>query len=227
MNWYIDEGLQRFKREWLAKHPGATVYSIGDQNHDTNPDVTQHAPDRGGSKPGDDKGEVDALDVMPGKGVTEKDLDDLFDELHASRDKRIFYVIHRDKIFSSVSSPWKIRPYTGHYHDHVHISVNDDFDNDQSDWKWEKLVARTIQYVEIGDKPKLPLLQLGDDDGAQDGWNSVARAQVLANWLDNKTADVDVDGVYGKKTAAKFKAIFGGDGKKLLLPHIKKLHGIS
>lgn len=226
VSWYIDEGLQRFKREWLEEHPGATVYSIGDTSHSVDPDESQHAPDRGGSKPGDDKGEVDALDVMPGKGVTDDDLDDAFDNLRKSKDKRILYLIRRDKIVSSVVQPWVVRPYKGKYHGHLHISVNDNYDNDQSDWKWETLVARTIPYVAIPGA-KLPLLQLGDEDDNQGGWNHVARAQVLANWLDNKVADLDPDGVYGAKTAAKFARIFGGNGRKLELAHIKKLHGIS
>jgi hypothetical protein len=231
VSWYVDEGLQRLDREWKAEHPGAVVYHIGDLNHSTDPDESQHAPDRGGSKPGDDKGEVDASDFMPGKGgVTEDDLDDLAENLRKSKDKRILIVIRRQRIFSSYPvggvAPFTWRPYSGKYHGHTHVSVNDNYDNDQSDWKWENLVARTIQYAPIPGA-KLPLLQLGDEDGAQDGWNHVARAQVLANWLDNKLPDLDTDGVYGANTARKFAKIFGGNGKKLELAHIKKLHGIS
>lgn len=225
MGWYIDEGLQRFKREWLGVHPGATVYSIGDQYHDTNPNNSQHAPDWGGSKPGDDKGEVDALDIMPGKGVTDKHLDDLFEGLIKSRDKRILYLIRRDKIVIPADG-WHKQAYYGEYHGHVHISVNDNYDNDQSDWKWEKLVARKIEYKSLGADAKLPELMYGDADQNQDGWNHVGRAQALANWYDKKVADIDVDGVYGAKTAQKMKAIFGGDGKKITLHNMRTLHGI-
>jgi hypothetical protein len=225
--WYVDEGIATLEKEWKKEHPGAVVYKIADDNHSTNPDVTQHAPDRGGRLPGDDKGEVDAADFMPGKGnVSRDDLYELFTGLHRSRDKRLLYVIFEDQIFSSVTSPWHIRKYNGAFHTHVHVSVNDLFDNNQSDWQWEKMVAREIEYVPVPGA-KLPLLQAGDEDTAQDGWNHVARAQVLANWMENKTPDLDVDGVYGANTAKKFAKLFGGNGLKLPLAHIKQLHGIS
>lgn len=225
VSWYVDEGLQALDREWKKAHPGAVVYHVGDLSHSKDPDVSQHAPDTGGSKPGDDKGEVDASDFMPGNGVTDKDLDDLAEQLRQSRDKRLFYVIRRDRIFSSTVQPWVWRPYGGAYHGHTHVSVNDNYDNDQSDWKWEKLVARQIPYADVTGA-KLPLLQLGDDDGAQDGWNHVGRMQTLANWQDKTVPDIDPDGVYGPATAKKIKAIFGGDGRKLSLEQMRKLYGI-
>jgi hypothetical protein len=225
-SWYVDEGLQQLDREWKREHPGAVVYHIGDTSHSANPDVSQHAMDDGeSSKPGDDKGEVDASDFMPGKGgVTEQDLDDLAEQLRRSKDKRILYVIRRDRIFSSVVQPWVWRPYGGKYHTHTHLSVNDNYDNNQSDWEWEKLVARQIPNVKV-DGIEVPQLQFGDEDEADAGWNAIGRAQVLANWLDNSVADIDPDGVYGAKTAAKFKAIFGGNGKKLSTEQWRKLHG--
>lgn len=223
-NWYLDEGLARFEREWKAEHPKAVVYKIGDTSHSANPDVSQHAPDRGGSLPGNDKGEVDAVDVMPGNGVTDKDLDDLCENLRKSRDKRIFYVIRRQRIFSSTVSPWEWRPYHGAYHGHAHISVNDNFDNNQSDWKWENVAARKITYVDVPGV-KLPLLQFGDEDSAHDGWNHVVRTQALANALQPKNP-LDLDGVYGAKTVVKLKNILGGDGKKLTLANMRRLHGV-
>lgn len=230
-NWYLDEGLQRLDQEWKAAHPGAIVYHIGDDAHSKDPDKSQHAPDRGGSKPGDDKGEVDASDFMPGKGgVTEKDLDDLAEQLRLSRDKRILIVIRRQRIFSSYPvgkyGAFEWRPYSGQYHGHTHVSVNDNFNNNESDWKWEKIVARK-QIPEVKqDGIMIPQLRLGDDDAMDDGYNHVKRVQVLANWLDGKIADIDVDGVYGAKSAAKFKAIFGGDGRTLSTAQWRKLHGV-
>ncbi len=224
--WYVDEGIAALTREWKKEHPQAVVYHIGDSSHNTDPAVSQHAIDRGGKAPGDDKGEVDAADFMPGHGVTELDLDVLAEGLRLSRDKRILYVIRRGRIFSSVVQPWVWRTYKGKYHGHVHVSVNDNYDNDQSDWKWEKLVARTIPYAELPDGSKLPLLQFGDDDSAQDGWNHIGRAQALANWLDNKSPDIEPDGVYGAMTARKMKVLFGGDGRKLSLTNMRTLHGI-
>lgn len=225
INWYVDEGLEQLIREWKREHPGATVYTVGDASHASRD--SEHNPEPDGSEPGADYGEVDAADFMI-KGLAKSDLQELFDGLLRGRDKRLLYVIFNGRIFSSVVSPWVVRTYSGsdQHTDHVHVSVNDKYDDNESDWQWEKLVAREIPYVDVPGA-SLPLLQYGDDDGAQDGWNHVGRAQVLANWIDHEIADVDVDGVYGPGTARKFAAIFGGDGKKLTLEQIKQLHGIS
>lgn len=228
MAWYVDEGLAALIAEWKAAHPGCTVYTIADQNHSQDPDVSQHAPDDGGSQAGDDKGEVDAADFMIGKGVTAAELEELFDGLTRGRDPRLFYVIYNKRIVSAVTQPWAVRPYSGSdpHTNHVHVSVNDRFDDNTSDWHWEKLVARTIVWESAGEV-RLPLLQLGDDDDAMEGYNRIGRFQVLANWMDHTIPDVDPDGVYGPKTAAKFKAIFGGDGKKLAMEHMKRLLAIG
>jgi len=225
VNWYVDEGLATLIREWKSVHPGSTVYTIGDASHASRD--SEHNPEPKGSKPGADYGEVDAGDFMKGKGVTTSDLQDLWEGLNRSRDKRILYVIWNGHIVSSVVQPWVIRKYNGsdQHTDHVHVSVNDDYDNNTSDWAWEKLVARQIPEVEV-EGLKIPQLQLGDDDAVDDGYDHVIRVQVLANWIDKKTPALDPDGVYGFKTADKFKAIFGGDGKKLSTDQWRKLHGI-
>lgn len=202
VNWYVDEGLRQLSDEWKREYPGAVVYFIGDSAHSKDPDVSQHAPDDGGPQPGDDKGEVDAGDFMPGKGgVTERDLDALYEGLVRSRDPRILYVIYKRKIVSSTVQPWVERTYGGNYHGHVHVSVNDKYDSNTSDWKWEPEVARTVKMVEVDGK--LPELRLGDDDDVLPGYNGIIRAQTLANLLDGTIADIDVDGVYGPNTARK------------------------
>lgn len=209
--WYLDEGLARLRTEWRQEHPGATVYTIGDSAHSTDPDVSQHAPDDGGPAAGDDQGEVDAEDFMPGNGVTQTHLKQLFDGLVSSRDPRILYVIWDDIIVSSTVQPWVRRTYRGKRHGHVHVSVNDRYDANTADWKWEPNVARTVTF-ETGTM-RLPVLQLGDDDDILPGWNHIGRAQALANYLDASTADVDVDGVFGPRTAAKI-----GKATKALRP---------
>lgn len=224
--WYVDEGLAGLIGEWKRAHPGAVVGTIADGHHSTDPDVTQHAPDDGGAAPGDDRGEVDGGDFMPGHGVTAKDLDQLFDGLVDSRDPRILYVIHRNVIVSSVVHPWVRRPYAGAYHDHVHVSVNDKYDANRADWKWEARVERAQKNVKVA--TELPeSLVLGDDDDMFTGYNHIGRAQALANWLDNTTADVDTDGVYGPLTAVKFgKALKVGRLNRLTTAQLKQLHGL-
>jgi hypothetical protein len=226
--WYVDEGLAVLIGEWKREHPGAVVGTIADGNHSTNPDVTQHAPDRGGAAPGDDRGEVDGADFMLGKGVTEADLSELFNGLVASRDPRILYVIHNRVIVSSVVEPWKRRKYSGSdpHTGHVHLSVNDKYDANRADWKWEARVERAEKNVKVA--TELPeALELGDEDGMISGYNHVGRAQALANWMDNTTADVDTDGVYGPLSAAKFgKALKTGRLNRLTTAQLKQLHGL-
>jgi len=116
VDWYPDPALARFIAQWKAKHPGATVYTIGDEFHDP---TSQHVPEADGS--------VDAADVMPGNGVDQQELDDLADTLRLNRDPRILYVIRRQRIFSGATGtrPFEWRPYGGQYHGHLHLSVGD------------------------------------------------------------------------------------------------------
>jgi hypothetical protein len=226
--WYVDEGLAQLISEWKTAHPGAVVGTIADANHSADPDVTQHAPDDGGPAAGDDLGEVDGGDFMIGRGVTEHDLAALFDGLVESRDPRILYVIHDRVIVSSVVEPWKRRAYRGKdpHTGHVHLSVNDKYDANRADWKWEARVERAQKNTKI--TSELPeALVLGDDDDMFTGYNHIGRAQALANWLDNTTADVDTDGVYGPLTAAKFgKALKVGRLNRLTTAQLKKFHGL-
>jgi hypothetical protein len=224
-SWYVDEGLQTLINEWKRKFPHAVVGTIGDTAHQN--EDSEHNPEPQGPLPGQDKGEVDAGDFMIGNGVTKADLQELRDDLVAHRDGRLWYVIWDHHITSSTTQPWVERTYHGSdpHTNHVHVSVNDKYDDNESEWNLGALVARTLQFETV-EAAKLPLLQLGDDDDMWGGWNHVARAQALANWLDNKVADVDTDGVYGAKSAAKFKSLFGGDGKHLSGANMRTLHGI-
>lgn len=233
--WYVDEGLQRLIDEWKREFPRATVYTIRDSNHSPNPRVTQHAPDDGKSGgAGDDKGEVDAADFMPGRGVTKKDLSQLFWGLQKKpQDKRLLYVIYDDMIFNPAIQSGAVRDYKGARHGHVHVSVNDLFDDNTSDWHWEKLVARSqVNYTEMSGK--LPELIQGDDDDAISGWNHIVRAQALMNLLEKSLPDLDIDGVYGAKTSQKLAKIMENkeikttsNGTKLYAPEWRSLIGFT
>ncbi len=231
-NWYPDEGLAQLDKEWKKAHPGAVVYHLGDDLHSTDPDVSQHARDRGGSEPGDDKGEVDASDFMPGKGgVTDKDLDDLAENLRKSRDPRILIIIRRQRICSSYPvggvPAWTWRTYKGKYHGHTHVSVNDKYDANTADWKWENAVPREIAYTE--GNVKFPELIAGDDDDNLDGYNMVVRMQALANLLDNSVPNLGLDGVYGGKSAQKLQKIFKAKApiSKVTAAHWRVLTGFG
>jgi hypothetical protein len=227
VTWHLDEGLAQLSKEIKKEYPGTTIYSIADSAHSQNPDVSQHARDKGGKLPGDDKGEVDAIDVMPNPkaGLDMDELDEVIAEgLRRNKDKRLLYVIVKDKIFSSVVEPWRWRKYKGKYHNHLHVSVNDLFDSNESDWQWEKLAKqwefKTVEGARLPEK-----LLYGYDDDSYDGYNHVARAQALLNFQE-KAKPLDLDGVYGANTVAKVKRVFGGDGKVITFDQLRKLHGI-
>lgn len=100
--------------------------SVGDLFHSQR--ASDHNPDPAGV--------VHAIDVThdPANGCDGRAL---ADALRASADKRIKYVIHHGRIFSSTISPWQWRPYAGpNPHDHhVHISVNDRNADDERRWE--------------------------------------------------------------------------------------------
>lgn len=225
-NWYLDEGLETLEEDIKAEYPGTVIYKIGDRSHSQDPDVSQHAPDDGGKLPGDDKGEIDAIDVMPNPkaGLTLDKLFEIGDNLRKSKDKRLLYGICKDKIFSSVVSPWDWRNYKGKYHGHLHISVNDLFDRNTSPWSWQNVAKQwDFQTVEGARLPKQ--LLFGYDDDSYDGYNHVARAQALLNFQE-RANPLDLDGVYGANTVAKVKRVFGSNGKILTFDNLRKLHGI-
>lgn len=124
--WYVDKGLARLIAQWKAKYPGATVGTRGDLAHQV--EYSEHNPESNGS--------VDAGDFMKGNGVTNVDLDNLANVLSENRDKRLLYVIWKQRIFSNNNgnANWAWRDYDGEFHDHVHVSVNDRYESDGSDW---------------------------------------------------------------------------------------------
>lgn len=123
--WYVDPGLATLIRQWKALNPGATVYTIGDPDHQGSD--SDHNPEADGS--------VDAGDFMPGNGVTFADLQTFVNILVHNKDKRIAYIIIGQRIISSTVQPWVWRTYNGNYHGHAHVSVNDKYESDSSDWK--------------------------------------------------------------------------------------------
>ncbi len=149
--WHVDQGLAELIAEWKRAHPGAVVGTIAGGGHVATWPETDHAPEPQGTAPGQDAGEVDAGDFMQGPAVTDADLNELFEGLVRSRDPRILYVIRNRVIVSSVVQPWVRRTYKGSdpHTEHLHLSVNDRFDDNESDWHWEALVARTLTMTTV------------------------------------------------------------------------------
>lgn len=222
MGWYLDEGLATLRTQWRKKHPNAVVYTIADDLHGP---TSNHQPEKNGPEPGQDAGEVDAADFMPGKDVSTGDLAELRKELLVHRDKRILYVIFHDTIVSSVVQPWVVRPYTGHYHEHLHVSVNDKYDANTTLWDIE---GKPVKYVELsGDVPEL---QIGAED-VPGKTAHIRRLQAIANGVFGE--DLDADGVYGPKSAAAVARIMSDDknrttanGSRVGLPEWRRILGV-
>ena len=150
---------------WPKRHSAdGTVASKG---HDQSSPRSDHRP-----KPVYGKGTVRAIDI----GVYLDQGERLFQELRASRDERIKYVIFQDRIFSSYDhpggDPYEERPYTGTPHTHhIHVSTLEAADNDGSLWELGEAMLTITQLQEA-------LVEAGHD--------------------------LDVDGEYGPLTKAAF-----------------------
>lgn len=123
MSWRVARSLLTLRDQINAAFPNrnkASDGTIGDEHHD---DTSDHTPWYG-------PGIVTALDVThdPAHGM---DIDRFTDELAASRDTRIKYMIANALILDTRPkySPWKWLPYDGPntHTSHVHISVMDSF----------------------------------------------------------------------------------------------------
>lgn len=141
----IAKALETLRSQINAKYPNRSKLSdgwIGDSKHASRP--SDHNPNA--------VGVVTALDIT-------HDLDHgvdtwtMAETLRQNRDSRIKYVISNGRIFSSTTSPWQWRPYTGsnkHAH-HVHVSVlgNAKFYDDSTPWR--------LAVGVVPEAPKTPL----------------------------------------------------------------------
>lgn len=206
--YHVDKGLQVLIKQWKEKHPKATVGTIAGGSH----------RQEGGHWPDQDNS-VDAADFMAGPDVTPTDLDKLCKDLVASKDRRIAYIIRRNRITSSTVNPWISRLYRGKYHNHCHVEVNDKHAEDTTPWVFGK---RVVAMEAISGK--VPILKIGMSDPVDNsGWHHIMRVQRLLG--------VTVDGDYGPKTASELQQWLKerglpGNGKTVNAAIYKALAGI-
>lgn len=188
MSWLLAESLVILRAQIDEMYPGRRKNSdgtIGDAAHART--ESDHNP-AGGI--------VCALDLThdPSHGF---DIQWLFNKLAASRDGRIKYVIANRKIVSAVNRPWKVRDYTGSdpHTGHIHVSVKLAKGRDAHRWDLGQSVLPAP--VGVGGIPLYggrvlrvtrPLMR-GTDVRI---WQSRMRDR---GWK------IEVDGVYGPKTA--------------------------
>jgi peptidoglycan hydrolase-like protein with peptidoglycan-binding domain len=109
MAWRLARSLSTLRSEIVAKYPGTTVWTIGDEDHANG--YSDHNPNS--------KGVVCAADILNDGGMN---LDWFAEAIRTSGHPDLDYVIWRDKI-ADPGRPWQ--RYNGAYHGHVHVSVGD------------------------------------------------------------------------------------------------------
>lgn len=132
MSWRVAKSLVKLRDQINEAHPNRNKGAdgtIGDDAHKAQGSASDH---NAWFNDKDGMGVVTALDIthdVP-NGV---DIDKLSDELIASRDPRIKYVIANGLIAGPYTN-WKWLANSGHYN-HIHISVNTNNYDDNQEWK--------------------------------------------------------------------------------------------
>lgn len=184
-DWRLAHSLEKLRAQVNAARPNRSKSSdgsIGDAAHasrssDHNPWISDGS-----------MGVVSAIDIThdPKGGF---DSYAFAEWLRTKKDKRVKYVISNKRIFSSVSSPWSWRPYSGsNPHDHhVHCSVQSTKALYDSTADWDIAGFFTGEAPGPGE-PDKPTLRRGDQGQA------VKELQEKLN--------IEADGYFGPDTEA-------------------------
>lgn len=169
--WFLAPGAVALIPSLMSQWPDSTALdgTVASQGHDDRSPNSDHRPRPVNASPA----VVRAIDV--GERV-ENDGEDLFEQLRLTRDPRIKYVLHEDKIFSSYArntrEPWEVHTQSVGHYSHVHISFTQRADWDDSAWNLEggNDVAFTEHEVE-----ELKRLVAGlDEVGSNGGFSKFA-----------------------------------------------------
>ncbi|ROO51086.1 hypothetical protein EDC02_5950 [Micromonospora sp. Llam0] len=166
-SWRLARSLEVLRDEIRARHPGTTVWTIGDQAHASG--WSDHNPNQAGV--------VCAIDVLADKGL---DLDDFANRVVAARHPAFKYLIWNRRIWSAAYPGW--RTYTGSnpHSTHVHVSVGQGPDgrstgpyDDRSPWgiadEGDDMLVRQGQKSEVVAYWQRVLRDCGHDPGPIDG----------------------------------------------------------
>lgn len=193
MSFYLAPSLVALRDEINARYPKRDKSSdgwVGDTSHQARP--SDHNPDWG------DGGVVRAIDIDIDDNDAADDL--VADVLKAAiGDDRVWYVIHRSKIYSRTYG-WKARAYTGsNPHDkHIHISIQHTKAAETDVSSWLEPVKPKTKPVTISNKLVVEQFRnfLNNKPVAKRG--HVARVQTLLN--KRYGAGLKVDGLVGEST---------------------------
>lgn len=152
MAWRLAKSLETLRSQINERYPGRSKVSdgtIGDTAHSAR--KSDHNPNSAGV--------VCAIDITHDLDGKAADFDSwkFGETLRLNRDSRIGYVISNGRIFSSTTSPWTWRTYTGsnkHAH-HIHISVKQDAAayDDTTPWKLDPPMSAAIPPAPVVPPP--------------------------------------------------------------------------
>lgn len=153
----VDRSLYVLRDEINAVAPNRSKASdgfVGDAAHASRD--SQHNPeDTGDSTDGNDPdNQVDAADFThdPGNGA---DMHQVAEIIRKRRDRRVLYVIFDGRIFSSYAvngvPAWTWRPYSGtdKHRGHLHISVNDKYNDTLNAWGVEEEMGMALSEDDL------------------------------------------------------------------------------
>jgi peptidoglycan hydrolase-like protein with peptidoglycan-binding domain len=212
MAWRLAKSLEMMRSQANGHFPGRDKSSdgtIGDAAHQSsNSDHNPWVQDAG-------MGVVTALDLTHdcGDGM---DTWNIAEYLRTQRDPRIKYIISNKRIFSSTSSPWIWRPYTGSnpHSAHMHVSVNSTkahYDS-TTPWKfvpedWRPTLRKNDKGPFVVDLQKLLSLTPADGNFGSGTDSRVRQYQT--------THGLTVDGIVGPATWGALETEPGLPGEPL------------
>jgi len=197
MSWRVAKSLMRLREQVNTRHPKRNKHAdgtIGDAAH------TSRASDHNPWVKDSGVGVVTALDLThdPGNGF---DAHAFAESLRIAKDRRCKYVISNGRIFSSTTSPWVWRKYTGSnpHRSHVHISVLAEKHHYDHEGAWE--------FGSGGASPGIPSPSPGEDHplikrgDVGEGVKTVQRLLLVA-----------ADGIFGPATETAVKVFQRASG---------------
>jgi hypothetical protein len=182
--WVLSQGLWRllWEIEQIYPNSGPADGTVASKAHDQNSPTSDHRP-----RPYSGKGTVRGADI--GEYVEDQGIF-ICEVLRRQKDPRIKYVIHESRLFSSYDhsngAAWTWRPYSGSngHLNHVHISVYDIADNDDSPWG-------------VSDNPLPPP---GTEPDMEEWIKDEQENLNAAGFTDYEGKPLVVDGINGKRT---------------------------
>lgn len=169
MTWRLAGSLVALRTQINAAWPARSRVSdgtIASRTHSIQNPTSDHEPNS--------QGVVCAMDIThdPASGA---DMNLLAENLRASRDPRIKYVIWNRRIYSSTNTPWTWRTYSGSnpHTKHLHLSVAGAYDRlDRWDIQGDEMPQFTDKQAEI-------LAAFADEiDAQQSNGSGFARALI-------------------------------------------------